>query len=147
MDDAAPGFDQHIYITYSPPRWLLPVVLTAHAGALICLLASALPWYIQCLLFLAVTGSLLFYLGRQILVSLDRPVSLVLDAHDKWLLVMPEPVPAILLSASIFMPGLVVLCLVTVDGRRHAFILTEENTDADALRRLRVRLYYKKNRE
>mgnify|MGYP006197958983 CR=1 FL=1 len=62
---------------------------------------------------------------------------LLLDAQDKWLLMTPEPVPAILLSASILTPGLVVLCLVTGDGRRHAFILTEANMEADALRRLR----------
>ena len=146
MDDAGPGFDSPLAIDYTRPAWLTPLLAFTHLGALACLFASGLSWYIKPFFALAVAVSVLYHAGRHILEKLEGPVRLVLDARDEWLLCGRDGNRRRVRMdhASILSPGLVILRLITPEGDRRDFILTENNTGADTLRRLRVRLYYPK---
>jgi len=144
------GFDLPIRIDYSPPAWLLPFILLTHTVAGLCLFPVNLPWYSTIILLLAVSGSLWLYLRDQDRYSdITRPFKLLLDTGDNWSIILPEDnncIQARLCSASILQPGFIVLGFKGSDRRKYVFIFTEGNLDKQTLRRLRVRLFYPKER-
>jgi len=143
MDGA---FELPIHIAYRPPGWLAGALVVSHSGSIICILALSVPVWLKVSMTIAVIASCIGYWRRYIRCSeAQPPLELILNSEDEWKLVDATGAREVrLLQQSLVHPALLVLRF--QDGRRiHAFILTPRMVDRDILRRLRVRLRFKKN--
>ena len=143
MDSA---FSLPIRIPYRPPRKLLYFHIFNHAGALICVFASALTmsvkFFLSCVLLLHFMQCFrVLNLARQE----SRTKVLCLKKDDSWVLLDGDnEIELTLCPAALVHRLLVILCFRYAGKGRHRFILCEDNVDQDKLRRLRVRLLHGK---
>ena len=128
-----------------PSRWLLFLMLFAHGGAIVVLLAlDEWPWPLQLSLVVMVLTSLWFVLGRQGWRKMPGQIRrLVWSTDNDWQLVLRngKTLHAELRPSSFLHPWLVVLSL-RVEGRRlpQSLALARDSLDETTFRRLRVRL-------
>ena len=140
------AFDLPIRIKLLPSRWLAVTLAISHGGALIILLNVNLGLWIKLLLFVAVVLSFLHsfhvYIWQKSSYSI---IELILNDRDEWLLIrrngqVMEPT---LRSEAFVHPMLVVLPF--RQGYHFAtIVLTPDTVDKETLRRLRVRLRFKR---
>lgn len=140
MDEHSGGFALPIEIRYRHPRWLPAYMLVTTSCAIGSVLSLALPVLFKTLLVLLVS---LLAIRESLLVWHDQ-IGILLDIQDHWLVLNREGrgQPARLVSATISMPGFIVLVLRAADSKRYPFILTSREHDSTLLRRLRTRLYF-----
>lgn len=126
---------------------ILSVVM--HAGAATAVLSSAIPGPVQACIALGLAGWCIvqvlgFHAERK-----RSPRDLILTVRGEWRLLGADGVAQELIPApQVFVhPWLIVLHFGSGRGVRHVFALTPDNTDADVLRRLRVRLRFPMHRE
>lgn len=145
MDEPDSGFNAPIRINYTAPWWLKWYLVFSVTGAVLCVYFADIAWHFRgCILLVA-----LFCLYRRDLFLLRQPdIEVILDQHDRWKLVeagkAAETVS--LIQACIPVAGLVTVELKSRMGKRYTLLLSASNLDTTTLRRLRVRLYYPKNR-
>lgn len=140
MDEQSGGLTLPIEIAYRRPRWLLPYLIITPLAATVCVLIADLAWPLA--LLLAMTALLLAVQGAGRV--LHDQTGIVLDIKDRWF-VSDAPGrgrAARLVSATVSLPGFIVLVLQTDDRKRYSFILTSIEQPVALMRRLRVRLYY-----
>lgn len=145
MDGA---FELPIHISYRPPAWLLIFLSISHLGAIICIFAVPVPSWLGVLIATAIVGSLLWSLSRHFYYRYRSvPVRLILNASDDWSLADERGDRAIRLLPGAFVHPCLLVLRFRDNGRSRSFILTPSTLDEDMLRRLRVRLLYKKRSE
>lgn len=135
----AKGFLVPLYLRSLPPAAMIIPISIVHAGAMVCVLFSSLPAFLQGLSFLLIAVSGLFTIRG---VRARSGLQLVLNRRGDWFLIEAtgqsrtvRPVSGLLLHTN-----LVLLTVRDEDGNLFPFVFTPWNTDADTLRRLRVRL-------
>ena len=140
------AFELPVRINIHPSRWLAMALAIIHAGALLILLIVHLDLSIKLLVILAIILSFLncFYIHiwRK---SSHSIVELVLNERDEWLLIRRDGqvLEPRLRSGAYVHPYLVILPF-QYGWYFTTVILTPGTVDKDTLRRLRVRLRYKK---
>lgn len=140
------GFLYPIRITTRLSPRLLALIYGAHAISLGVLPGISVSWTVRSVL----TGCVLYSLYRFDARHRRRndpgyPDEIQLNRHDEWSMKLPcgELRPVELLPRSFVHPRLVVLRF--REGRKHiAVILTPDVVDREQLRRLRVRIKYRK---
>lgn len=135
----AKGFLVPLYLRSLPPAAMIIPISIVHAGAMVCVLFSSLPAFLKGMSFLPIGMSCLFSIRG---VRARSGMQLVLNRRGDWFLVevtgqarAVRPVSGLLLHTN-----LVLLTVRDEDGGLFPFVFTPWNTDADTLRRLRVRL-------
>ena len=144
------GFGLPVRIDYLPPRWLAGVNVLIHVGAILCVLPTSLDLSIKALLIgLIFTGFVItsYRLYRQI--GGLTPCKLILDAEDHWYIARAHTRrrEVTLISGGFLNPVFAVLGFLDNRGERYVFILSSSNVDKQTLRRLRVRLRFRKTAE
>lgn len=134
-------FLQPLRIPVRPSRLVTGMLVLIHVGALVWLFQAALPAWSQWLLAGCVVVSLVRMLQSHILPPAENPRELLLDSSGAWQVTdgHGKTRPAQLCRDALIHPALIALRLRTDRGHRR-ILLTMDNTDADTLRRLRVRL-------
>ncbi len=142
---SSPKYATPLVLEPRPSRWLLSLMLFAHGGAIVVLLAlDEWSWPVRLLLVVAVLVSLWFTLGRlgwwQSPIRIRR---LIWQTENEWRLELcnGEILTARLRPSSFMHPWLVVLNL-RVEGQRlpRSLVLARDSLDAMTFRQLRVRL-------
>ncbi|TAJ93788.1 MAG: hypothetical protein EPO31_06300 [Gammaproteobacteria bacterium] len=142
------AFLQPIVIDYRLSRGVWIYLLLLHFFALLAV------WYSHLHLAFSLPGSLvvlgsLAWRFRQWRDSAQYPPAqrFILDSENRWWLRKQEAGDRRLglLPGSFVHPGMIILRFVDDTKARHTLILCRDNLDADALRRLRVRLRYPNN--
>ncbi len=147
MNSRESAFELPIHIHYRPSTWVLYGLTFSHIGALICLFPIVIPVGLKFLLGSAIVYSTIrtyrIYLESSTAI---KPIQLILNAEDEWLIISSDgnSQASTLLAESFVHPYLVVLRFTTENKQYFVFILTPENVDQDILRRLRVRLKFRK---
>lgn len=146
-DNRERGFELPIRIDYLPPKWLPGVNALLHIGAVLCVLPTSPDLYIKVLLISVIIASFAiteYRLYRQL--SGFEPRQLILDADDRWYVAAPatDRIKVSLISGGFLNPAFAVLRFADNNKKEYVFILSSSNVDGDALRRLRVRLRFKK---
>ena len=139
-------FELPLRIDIKPSFWLASGLTGGHLGACLVLFGVKLPLAIKLLIAMAILASLLHTVRTYILQKNPHsPVQLLLDVMDEWHLTTAngETCEVTLRTGALVHPLLVVLPF------RHGMrfpvvILASDVIDADMLRRLRVRLRYKR---
>ena len=147
MSGKESGFELPICIQYRPSRWINILLLISHIGAILCLfLSNIMPW----LKFVLISGVVYSYSRHSSsslgLKGLSNSSQLVLNIEDEWKLISSNGAVNLLhLKSGCYVhPKLIILRLSGDENKNYTFILTPDNTDSTTLRRLRVRLRYKK---
>lgn len=124
-----------LHLILEPSPSLAAGLILLHALALLASAASPLPLWVKALLAVAVIASQAFYWrGR------DRWQGLTLLADGDWEIIGRDGLTrASLEPSSVITPWLVILHLVTSQGRR-AILICRDSTDPESFRRLRVQL-------
>ena len=146
-DHGERGFELPIQIEYLPPKWVALVNVLLHFGAAICVLPTSLAFPVKTLLIFVIITSFIiteYRLYRQMIGV--YPCRLILDSEDRWYVAGPdmEKENVTLVSGGFINPAFAVLRFLDKKKNPYVFILASSNVHADALRRLRVRLRYKK---
>lgn len=127
---------------YSPSIRLFLVQGVIHLGAVVCLWPTLLPLWLKPLLALCILA-LLVRQGREFLRLRDRPLHLMLNREEEWLLLQQgmDDERLQLLPGAFVHPWLAVLRFRRA-GRLWplVLILTRDNIESELFRRLRVRL-------
>lgn len=134
-----------IRIYYRPPGSLYVFLSFIHFISMLYLFFTALPLWSRELLALIIICSYVGYL-RNYVRRRRRRVELILQPDNEWRLVDlnrsdHDSCKMTLIHGAFVHPLLVIVKLRGPSGY-YTFLLTRENTDADSLRRLRVRLLY-----
>ncbi len=138
------SFTVPIHLRAGASRRLALGILLAHGGAAVITMTVALPGWVT----LALGGALLMSLAWSwywhVLHRGDAVTEAVLYTDGSWLVTTAGrgTIPAVLASDSFAQPWLTVLLFTFEDGRRRTLLLLPDNTEADAFRRLRVRLKF-----
>lgn len=117
-----------------PSRWLLRGVVVMHALAGVCVLASAIPWWLMLVLV-----SLVVWSGWAQFRRLKRVYTLCLYAGGRVVIEHPARLELALLAGGIATRWLVILYLEAESGRL-AVPIARDAVEAEAFRRLRVGL-------
>ncbi|MFQ5660858.1 MAG: protein YgfX [Gammaproteobacteria bacterium] len=136
-----------IFIDYRPSRRLFAGLTIIHIGAIICLLGAAVPFWLKCLTAVGmITAYSGYFRSYHEANNAPHPLQLMLTAEDEWRLIKPDGKGETLklLPGAFVHPYLIVIRFHTDAKRRYVFALTTENVDPDRLRRLRVRLRFRK---
>ena len=146
-DNRERGFELPIQIDYLPPKWLVTLNILLHFGAGLCVPPTSLDLYLKILLIFVIITSFVitkYRLYRQ--MSEFDPRKLVLDAEDRWYVAGPVTYreKITLVSGGFINPAFAVLRFLDKNKKQYVFILSSSNVNADTLRRLRVRLKFKK---
>jgi len=146
MEHRDSAFGLPLLVRYRPSRRWAAVLAVAYTGAGACLLAAALPaWTLYPLAALLLISAL--RQSRELrrgFITANPPI-LMLDHADEWHL-KPEVGAMLTLRlqpGSFVHPWLIVLRFCDDHGCGRVFLLDRDNTEADVLRRLRVRLRFK----
>ena len=140
------AFDLPIRIEIKPSKWLAVGLATSHVGAILLLWFVDLAMWIKMLLAIAAMLSLIhsfyFYVWQNSPRSL---IELILNDNEEWLLTRNDGrvVEAYLRQGAFVHPMLIVLPF-RYGLHFTAVILTPDQVNADTLRRLRVRLRFKR---
>lgn len=140
-------FELPLRIDIKPTFWLTFGLTAGHLGACLTLFVVELALAIKLLIVMAILLSLLHTVRTYILQKNPHsPVQLLLDAMDEWHLTIAngETREVKLRSGALVHPLLVVLPF-RCGMRFPVVILAPDVVDADMLRRLRVRLRYKRS--
>ena len=138
------SFSAPIHLRAGASRRLALGILLIHVGTAAIAMTVALPGWFK----LALGGALLMSLAWSwywhILHRGDAVTEAVLYTDGTWLVTTAGrgTIPAVLASDSFAQPWLTALLFTFEDGRRRTLLLLPDNTDADAFRRLRVRLKF-----
>jgi toxin CptA len=123
-------------------RYLVWLLLLAHAGAMALLWPLAMPAWGKTMIILAVIASLMFFLGHVALLSAPEAVIAVeiresgeitvKNRRDEW--------RECRLSGDSFVSAWLTIMVLAQEGRRIAryVVITPDNVDAEDFRRLRV---------
>ena len=146
-DDRETGFELPIHIDYFPPGWLAGIVALVHLGAILCVLPTSLELYAKFLLILTIILSFVmteYRLYRR--MNDTNPLQLVLDQEDRWYVIDSalSRKRVVLKSGGFINPILAILRFMDNKKTRYVFILSSSNVNADTLRRLRVRMKFRK---
>ena len=138
-------FELPLYITVRPSLWVAIGIYASHAGAVLVLILSGLPWTVNALITAGVLTSLIQTRSRYL--SLTHPASvleIILNHAGEWWLTTAggQTVQVMLAPGAFVHPSLVVLAF-KADQQGYRVILTPDVTDSDSFRRLRVRLKFK----
>ncbi len=147
MSSRESAFELPIHIHYRPSAWVLYGLTISHIGAMICLFPIVIPIGLKFLLGSAIVYSTIRTYRTYLKASTAiKPIQLILNAEDEWIIITSDGnnQASTLLPESFVHPYLVVLRFATENKRYFAFILTPDNVDQDILRRLRVRLKFRK---
>lgn len=135
----ANGFLVPLYLRPLPPSAMIPPVAFIHIGAAISVFFTSLPVYLTGLLAILIATACVFSIRGVLRCS---GLQLVLNRRDDWFLIegigksrAVRPVSGLILHVN-----LVLLTVRDEGGKLFPFVFTPWNTDADTLRRLRVRL-------
>jgi hypothetical protein len=133
-----------VVLPLRPSRRLATALLAGHCGSLLLLPLIVVPAWLTLILIVAVLSSLYRIWRRLWFLTGDPITELVLLPSGEWRITSLDHrgCSAHLLTDSVVHPQLTVLCFKLADGRRRSAILTVDNTDPDAFRRLRVRLRF-----
>lgn len=133
------GFQGPVIVTLKPSRWLPRAVVALHLGALCMLLLAYPPSLPRHLLLVAIAANALWSLRAARSVDIAR---LELSPRDTWRIVFRDghAQDARLLRASWVSPLFTTLSLACADGVQRQILLLPDMVEADAFRRLRVRL-------
>ena len=144
------GFELPICIQYRPSRWINILLLISHLGAVLCLFLSNIIVWVKLVLITVIVYSYARHSYSPLgLKGVNYSSQLMLNSEDEWKLISSEGAikPLHLKSGSYVHPKLIVLRLSADENKDYTFILTQDNTDSTTLRRLRVRLRYKKQQK
>lgn len=138
------GFGGALNIPCRTSRIVLLLECIMHAGALIAVILSAIPGWARILAVPLVAASYILWFRRH---YIDRSGAargmLQLTARDEWrLLTGAGEALELRLEPNAFVHPLLLVLSFAAAGRRLCVLLLPDNTDADTLRRLRVRLGY-----
>ena len=139
-------FNLPLHFYYRQPRWILPYLVISHSGAILWVYTVTVPVWLKLCALIILSSSFLFYLKDHVSSRyLLNPVCLILNSEDEWTVVDEAGSREIeLLPGSFVHPGLIILRFRDTDRRVHSFILDRNSADENTLRRLRVRLRFKK---
>lgn len=137
-------FLQSLRLNVRPLHSLLTVLILTHGGAVLLVLHTALPGWLQTVL--AGIAGLHGYIMLQkhiLLADPRQPREVVLNARGQWLLTdgRGRTMSAELLADALIQPFMVALRFRTAYGIQRVLIVMNKD-NADTLRRLRVRLRY-----
>lgn len=126
-------------LTLKPSRWLPRAVLALHVGALCMLLLAYPASWPRHLLLVAIAASALWSLRVAHTADIAR---LELSPRETWHVVFRDGrgLDARLLRAAWVSPMFTTLSLACADGVERQILLLPDMVEADAFRRLRVRL-------
>jgi hypothetical protein len=144
MNEAGSAFESPIRFEYRPPLRFILLLAVMHVGAIVAVLLSDIPAWIQTALVALAGASLFGGCGRWLHGARDpAPPVLQLNSRDEWLLLRAGHGELMQLGDEcVVLPWLVVLHLRNATGASHFFILGTDNMRSDMLRRLRVRLRF-----
>ena len=137
------GFQGAVHLDLQPSVWLPRVIVAVHFLVLVTVWFAYPPSAPRNLLLSAVVLHGLGLVVRLLRVSPRRTVArLELDARGSWRVVFRDgrSVDASLRRAALVSPLATTLSLLCADGARCEVLLLPDTVDADAFRRLRVRL-------
>ena len=140
------AFELPLRIRIYPPKWLAAGLIVSHLGAVAILGTVQIPSEAKVLLIIVIIISLIYVLRLYIWQkSKWSPLELILNDKEEWYLTLAsgEIIQVDLRPGAFVHPILVILPF------RHGIyfptvILTPSSVDQDTLRRLRVRLKYKR---
>ena len=137
------GFQGPVHLDLRPSVWLLRGLVAVHVVVLATLWLAYPPSALRNLLLGAIVLHGVGLVVRQLRVSPQRAVArLELSARLTWRVVFRDGrrVEARLRRAALVSPLVTTLSLQCADGERCEVLLLPDSVDADAFRRLRVRL-------
>lgn len=125
-------------------KWLAGYVLAVHLGAIVTLLPVSLPWPGKLFIAAAIVLSGIWSYRRHVSLSGDAITEVLLKADGTWIVTTGArgALPAKLAPGCLVQPWLTVLVFRLANGRYRSVLLTQDNVDSNAFRRLRVRLRY-----
>ncbi len=137
------SFNQPLRIDLRPSRIIVAVILLVHVTAAALLLAADIALHLRLALLVLSVSSLARGLGMHAVEPARGGKTLVRDGSGRWVLhtSRDEPLPVDLVYRLV-LPWLVVAVLQRANGRRLTIMLTTDNIEAPAFRRLRVFLRY-----
>jgi len=135
----ARGFLLPLNLRSLPPSVMIILISIVHFGAVPCVLFSSLPVLLKSPSFLLIAVSGVLSIRR---VRAHAGIQLMLTPRGDWLLFEAAGPSRAVRPVSGLIPhaGLVLLTVRDENGELYPFVFTSWNTDADTLRRLRVRL-------
>ena len=133
------GFQGPVIVTLKPSLWLPRAVVALHGSALCMLLLAYPPSWPRLVLLVAIAVSALWSLRAAHTADIAR---LELSPRDTWHIVFCDGrrLDARLLRAPWVSPLFTTLSLACADGVERQILLLPDMVEADAFRRLRVRL-------
>jgi hypothetical protein len=131
-----------ILLALHASRRLVVALVVVYGGSGVIVLALDLPAVVKLLVVLAVAAGLVRAICHHVLHRGDAIAQARLCDDGGWQLVSGDDAraQAQLLPSSVVLPSLAVLAFRLEDGRRRHLLLTADNVDPAAFRRLRVRL-------
>ena len=137
-------FELPLSIPCRPSQGLAILSVITYAGAVAAVLMSAVPVPVMVFIVTGLAAGCirqLFRLGKD---HSRTPPHLILTVREDWRLVAADGTTEELVRAvpAFVHPWLVILHFASGGGSRHVFALTPDNTEAETLRRLRVRLRF-----
>lgn len=137
-------FGETVDIHIGRSKMLGGALIVVHAGAVVLLGVTTLPFWAQLLIAASVLVSVWHAFSRYVILrGADAITGLHCDGTNQWRVRFRagHSAPATILPSSYVHPWLVVLNLrINKRGRCRSSILLRDNIDAQAFRRLRVRL-------
>lgn len=140
-------FELPVSLSINPSIWLKIWIYLIHFGSIPAVMLSGLPMVMRMAIIPAILASL--YLTRRkfiLLKSKSSVTAVFLNDLDEWWLTTADghTFKATLLPAALVYPLLTVLCF-KYGTQKYPVILTPEITNMDDLRRLRVRLRFRRS--
>ncbi len=140
------AFELPLRIRISPSNYLAVGLLIAHTGAILLLWFVSIALWVKILLIMIAISSLYysfyFYIWQKSPGSL---IEIILNDKEEWLLIRNDgQVVAVTLRQGVFVHPLLIVLPFRYGFRFTSVILTPDKNNADALRRLRVRLRFKR---
>lgn len=137
------GFHGPVFLDLQPSRWLPRGMVLVHLVVLVAVARAYPPSLPQQVLLAAIA---LHGLWSVVILRRVRPAKVIarleLSARHTWRVVFGDgrSVAAELQAAALVSPLMTTLSLCCVDGRRCEVLILPDQVDADAYRRLRVRV-------